>query len=447
MKEKLGRVLAWLSALAALVLIALALDWIPSRVAELPTETRFDPKALVDEASKSSRSEPARAKDAGPPAPREPLTAWSFPVCDAPEKGARVFSVPLGGAQALFIWCKGGFVRVDVSLHGEVPQAQKVARFPSRAELPGGVTAQDFDADGVLDLVLATAPPAQVLHRPGAGVFLLRGRQAGGYEAARALVETPVSAVAALPPEAGRGADLLVLTRGDLSAQRPGELWLFSGGTNLVRTAQQPLGLAPRDLVLARIGAGSERTVWSALPQAGRIHGVQLSSSGGRHGLGATHTVAFPGVQGVIAATSAEPSSVLLARNAQDIRRVGWENEQLSLSVWAEQVNVGPGVLADLDGDSGLEVLAVVDGGVVRVLGPSLTPPEELPLASSTVLDVATLRDDALRERAVAIVRGAETTTLSLIVLPKPPWLESSQLVVRPLEVSDLPGQAVVALE
>jgi hypothetical protein len=105
-------------------------------------------------------------------------------------------------------------------------------------------------------------------------------------------------------------------------------------------------------------------------------------------------------------------------------------------------------VLADLDGDSGLEVLAVVDGGVIRVLAPGLTPPEELTFAaSSSALDVATLRDDAARERAVALVREAETTKLYLFVLPRPPWSPDSELAVRRVEVTELAGQAVVALE
>jgi hypothetical protein len=448
-KEKLGRVLAWLSALAALLLVALALDGVPSRTAEPSEASPFDPSQLAAQAKavKSLARAPS-APDAAVDAP-PPLTAWSLPLCEAPEKGARIFTLSMGASPTLFVWCKGGFVRVDLSLRAETPQAQKTARFPSRAELPGGVTAQDFDADGVLDLVLATAPPAQVLHRPGAGVFFLRGRKAGGYEPARALVEAPVSALAAVPAEDGSGAALLVLTRGDVSAQRSGELWLFAGGANMQRVAQQPLGLGPRDLVIARLGTGPERTVWSALPLAGRIMGVPLSSAGaGKAGLGVTQTVAFPGVQGLLAPVLAE-SNVLLARDAQDVKRVIPDAPAPTLAPWAERVNLGPGVVADLDEDSRPEALAVVDGGIVRVLGPGQAEPEELELSPQfqSVLDVTVVRDEMARERGVVLVGERDTKMLGLLLLPRPPWKSPAQLIIQRAEVAEPAEQAVVALE
>ena len=57
------------------------------------------------------------------------------------------------------------------------------------------------------------------------------------------------------------------------------------------------------------------------------------------------------------------------------------------------------------------------------------------------------LRDDTARERAVALVRDAETTMLNLLVLPRPPWSANLELTVRRLEVGDPAGQAVVSLE
>ncbi|MFT3922497.1 MAG: hypothetical protein QM778_08185 [Myxococcales bacterium] len=443
MKQQLGRVLAWLSAVAAVVLLGVALDAVPSVTPEPPARVEFAARDLAQPVPDHAAPKKAPS-DAGAPRP-EPLKVWSFPVCEAPEKGARVYGLALGASQAAFVWCKGGYTRLDLSSVGELPQAQRGARFPSRAELPGGVTAHDFDADGVLDLVLATAPPPQVLHRPGAGAFLLRGRMAGGFEPARALVEAPVSAVAGLEVEGTGAAALAVLTRGDLTAQRPGELWLFAGGTSLTRVAQQPLGLGARDLVTARL-MGSGRSLWAALPQAGKLAGVEFLAASGKLAWGPLQSVAFPAVQGLIGKGAGEPSSLLLARDTADVRRLEAQADALALTPWAEHVNVGPGLLVDLDGDSQPEVLAVVDGGVARVFPSLRSAPEELDLPAHA-LDVASVRDQTARERALVLVRESDTGWLSLLLLPSPPWSQGSQVELQRLEVADAAGQAVVALD
>ncbi len=447
MREKLGRVIAWLAALSALVLLALALDWVPSRSAAPPIDSPFDETRLAEPIEPTHQNLEAQGAAAAQAA--LPLTVFSLPVCEAPEKGARVYSVPLGATPSLFVWCKGAFVRVDLSLRAEAPQAQRSARFPARAELPGGVVAQDFDADGVQDLILATAPPPQVLHRPGAGVFLVRGRKAGGYEPAVALVETPVSALFALPAEEGGAAQLVVLTRGDVSAQRPGELWLFAGGSTLRRVAQEPLGVGPRDLVVTQLGTGPERTVWSALPGAGRVLAVELSSTGGKVALGKPQDVAFAGVQGLIASAFAEPSSALFARDARDVKQVSAEGQGYVLVPFAERVNAGPGIVVDLDADSRAEVLAVIDGGVTRAFAAGQAEHEELALSGhfASVLDVTAVRDEAARERGVALAVERDSDMLSLLILPRPPWGEHAELIVQRVQVAEQAGHAVVALE
>jgi len=437
-------VLAWLSALAALTLLAVALDWIPSVRPTPASQVTFDPKDLVPPPAAPVGAQPEPVPDAGSKPP-EPLVVWSFPVCEAPAKGARLFALSLGTTQAAFVWCKGGYVRLDLSFSGDTPQGQRAARFPSRAELPGGVTAHDFDADGVLDLVLATAPPAQVLHRPGAGAFLVRGRQAGGFEAARALVEAPVSAVLGVEGEGARGAALALLTRGDLTAQRPGELWLFAGGPTPTRVAQLPLGIGARDLLLAR-SADGKRSLWAALPQAGKLAGAELVVDAGKWSWGPLRSVAFPAIQGLVGKGGVDTGAWFLARDTADLRRVDLQTEEPALTPWAERVNVGPGVLVDLDGNSQPEVLAVVEGGVARVFPAEQGAPEELELPLPA-LDVASVRDAAARERALILAQDAESGWLNLLMPPVPPWSAGREVVLRRLEVSELAGEAVVALE
>jgi hypothetical protein len=446
-RGKLARALAWLSALGGLGLIAVSLDWVPARQPEPPQRSRLEPRELVPPSPAAPPKSPSNAVDA-PAAP--PVLAWSIPLCDAPAKGARMFRVSLGGArETLFVWCKGEYLRLDLVLDEGEPRAQRVARFPVRAELPGGVVGADFDGDGVTDLVLGSAPPAQAVHRPGAGAFFVRGRREGGYEPARALVETPVSALAALALDEQPGNELLLLTRGDLTAQRAGELWLFQGGSGgFKRAAQIPLGLGPRDLVLLQGEGDSGRRALAALPQQGQLASIELVPAL-LSGQSATKQLSpAPGVQGLMADPGGA-SRLVLARDPTDVRRVPTEagaGSETTLQAWAPGASVGPGVVADLDGDSQPELLAVIAQGVARVLGPTAAE-EELSL-SGQVVDVTTLHDAAQRERAVALWIEPGSPQLSLVVLPRPPWSAGLKLSVRAGELRDAgEGLAVVALE
>ncbi len=434
----LGRALSGLAAASVVVFLAVALDVLPSATPDKPIEAKFDPDELVEHRSPAPASAPEDKQSPEPVA--EPLTGFRVPLCEAPAEGsARLYRAELeNGAEAHFVWCRGGYVRFDFTLDQGVLHAQRLARFPARVELPGGAAVADFDGDGVLDLLLGTSPPPLSIHRPGAGAFFVRGRKAGGYEAARALIETPVVGVLSLPAEGRPGSDFLILTRGDAPAQRPGDLFWFAGGLSPQRTAQLPLGLSPRDLVLS---SPTSRSLLVALPSSGTVLRVVLPQAAGS--ALTKQSLSVPGVQGLLADST---GSLILARDAKDLKRLSFEDE-LRAEAWAEGANVGPGVVLDLDGDSQLEVLARVEGGVARVTkGSDPEAVEELELPGE-VLDVSSLRDRARRTHALALVTPPGSKEMVLLVLPPSPWPSNRSLVFQQVEASEAASFAVVPLE
>ncbi len=441
MKDSLGRALSGLAAVSVVVFLAIALDLVPSSAPDKPSVTKFDPAELVERSNVAQGPAPSGAKEVVR-AVVEPLSVWRVPLCEVPVEGsARIYRADLeNGVEAHFVWCRGGYVRFDFALEQGVFRAQRLARFPARVELPGGVAVTDFDGDGVVDLLLGTSPPPLAIHRPGAGAFFVRGRKAGGYESARALIETPVSGVLALPAEGRPGSDFLVLTRGDASAQRPGDLVWFTGGLAFQRAAQISVGLSPRDLILS---TQPPRSVLLALPTAGMVLRVTLPQAGAAADSASKQTLNLKGVQGLLADAT---GSWVLARDAKDLKRVVFDDE-LSAEAWAEGANVGPGVVLDFDGDSQLEVLARVEGGVARVQkGVDPEALEELGLPGE-VLDVSTLRDSARRTHPVALSVPPGSKELVLLVLPPSPWQVDRPLAFQHVELSEAPSFAVVPLE
>lgn len=441
MRDSLGRILAGLALGAGAVLGALALDLVPARTPDAPIETPFDPANLVERSSDRAAEKPASDTPELAPPRAAPLSVFRVPVCEAPAQGtARIYRVSLAeGHEAHFIWCRGGFQRLDFALDAGGLRVQRIARFPSRAELPGGVTAADFDGDRLLDLLLGTASPASTVHRPGAGAFYVRGRQAGGFEAARALIEMPVVGVEALPSEGDKGHDFLVLTRGDTTAQRPGELWRFTGGVAFRKLWQLPVGLGPRDLVLV---ADTQNSVLIAQPSASSVLRLALSAAEAA-ALPTKQSLSVPGVQGLMVDSA---RTQVFARDARDLKQLHWGAE-LSAQSWAEGANVGPGVLVDFDGDGQLEVLARVAGGIAHAQkGASEEQMDELELPGDT-LDVSTLQDAARRSFPLVLATVPGTQELVVLVLPPPPWQAGRTLAFQGAEVTEGPGLAVVALE
>jgi hypothetical protein len=153
-------------------------------------------------------------------------------------------------------------------------------------------------------------------------------------------------------------------------------------------------------------------------------------------------SVALPGVQGLI--SEGRGRGPLFARDASHVWRV-LPGPEPQVERYAEAVNVGPSVLADLDGDAQPDVLSVVEDGVV-LLGGEKSAERELSLGAR-VLDVSSFRDASQAERAVALVVGPGSQQLGLALLPPLPWDDAQEVVLRPGEVRDVPGFASVPLE
>lgn len=435
----LGRVLGALAVLSAIALGWVALGWVPARAPEPPTRMALDLSRAQEPpvAAGSGESGESAAASAGAAAPT--VHATFLPLCKEPGQGGRLWQLPWSsGRPALLVWCEGGFTLVDLELGEGAARATRLARFRSRAELPGGAAAGDFDGDGALDLVLGTTVPPQVVHRPGAGAFWVRGRPQGGFEPAFVLAEISVSALATVPREGKAASDLLLLTRGNLTAQRPGELWLFKGGPAMQRVASLPLGLAPRDLLVRRADGGLE--AWVALGQPGALWRIPVGEIE-KGPQAARQVLPLLGVQGFV--QDARPDAPLLTRDARSVQRVT-SGAAPSHEVWADSVNAGPGTLADLNGDGQYDLLAVVEDGLVRISGDSRAV-EELPLPGKT-LDVTSLHDASGREHALVLSVPEGSGELGLLVLPDARW-GRDELVARPGEVRDSANFAQVTLE
>jgi hypothetical protein len=434
----LRRLLAGLGVLGALVLVLAAAGLIPAREPGPPRVEPFSVDKAVAPTSKVLQEE----RDAGA-APSARALRF-LPLCEAPAAGARWYRLALSVQQeGLLVFCKQGYeLFTPVERAGEFALT-RFARFKARGDLPGGAAAGDFDGDGQRDLVLGVAARPGVVHRSGAGVFWLRGRAQGGFEPARILAEISSSAIGSY----ARGANpdqLFVLTAGDVAAQRPAELWLFGREPSLSRKLVLPIGLDPRGLCL-RAGEGAAQVDAFVLTgQPGKLSRISFNLASPT-AVGEPAGVSVRGAQ----AFAHEPSSgdALFMRDATTLYRVQGGTAP-ALEAIAREAHIGPFVLIDLNADAKADVFAAVEAGVA-FLKDGVKPVEELTLPEDLkVLDVETLGSGAAERTPVALISGRpDPNTLSLLVLPAPPWKATAMPALLGAELDPGQGLAEVALE
>jgi hypothetical protein len=435
----LRRWLAGLSALGAFVLVLVAAGLIPP--AE-PEAARVEPFAVEKAVVPSSRVL-SKEPDSGP---LNTARALRFvPLCEAPAAGARWFKLPLSAERdALLVFCKQGYELFETAEQAGDLAFSRLARFKARGDLPGGAAAGDFDGDGQRDLVLGVASQRGVAHRSGAGVFWLRGRAQGGFEPARILAEISSVAIGAYARPGTRLDELFVLTSGDVAAQRPAELWLFGREPSLSRKHVLALGLDPRGLALR------------ASVQADHVNAFVLTGQPGRltratYSLAALAPVAEPATRELRGAQGFghEPSHAggLFLRDATSLYSVE-QGAALDIVPFAREARVGPFALTDLNGDEKPDVLAAIAGGVSWFSAVE-RPAEELMLPDDLeVLDAESVRGGETAAIPVLLVRGRpDAHTLSLVIMPAPPWQFSAMPALLGGELAPSPHPAEVALE
>lgn len=435
----------WAAALALLVLALFGL--LPLREPEPPKPVVFAPAKTV---------EPVRLPA---PSARAPLVSqlvlWSFPLCTKPSQGAKLFRVALGAERDAFVvWCQSEYLLLDVaaaSAPDAAPRVTRLGRFPARGELPGGALTLDLDGDATLDLALGVAPATGAIHRPFSGVFWLRGRPGGGYELPRALVEMPVVGLAAAELDGAPGSELMVLTRGDPVAQRPGELWLFAGGTSPTRAAVLQTALAPSDLVLGPAReAGPE--LWLTSTQPGSLVRFRFTresppGAGTPPGTGWTKPerteLGLRGVQSFVAGP--RDDRALLVRGVNTVQRLESEAAP-KLTPWLEQVELGPSAWLRSAQDGKPVVFGATQTGFSWLRGDKRNE-RSLPVGTR-VLDVSSSGAGAAHARAVLLIETEEQgPNLALVVLPVDVRDEASEVELRSGAVEAAPSEAHLALE
>lgn len=429
------QLLAVLSVLGALVLVLVAAGLVPAREPEPPRSEPFSVDKAVVPTSRVLQEE----RDAGAASSARALRF--LPLCEAPAAGARWYRLALSAQQeGLLVFCKQAYeLFTPVERAGEFALT-RFARFKLRGDLPGGAAAGDFDGDGQRDLVLGVAARPGVVHRSGAGVFLLRGRAQGGFEPARILAEISSAAIGGYAR--AQADQLFVLTAGDVAAQRPAELWLFGREPSLARKQVLQVGLDPRGLLL-RAGAGAEQSdAYVLTGQPGKLWRATFSLTSA---VGEPVGVNVRGAQ----AFAHEPSfgEALFMRDATTLYRVQ-AGAPPTLETFAREAHVGPFVLGDLDANLKPDVFAAVEAGVTFLAGGD-EPAQELTLPEDLrVLDVETLAGAGSERTPVALISGRpDTNTLSLLVLPPPPWKATAMPALLGAELDPGQGLAEVALE
>lgn len=425
------------------MLVAVAAGLVPAREPDAPEREAFSVEKTLPPQSTLSRAVVEPPTKAAAPKRARPLLPL-LPLCEAPERGARWYELALvQGQTSLLVWCKQGYELYALREASGGPELVRLGRFKARGELPGGAVAGDFDADGHVDLALGVAAREGVVHRSGAGVYWVRGRAQGGFEPARALAETSSVALAAIPAPAG-GDELVLLTAGDVAAQRPGELWSFTRTPALARQRVVPAGLDPRGLAL-RPGADPNAVeAWVLSGQPGRLDRFALDLATHELRPDRASSLALRGAQALAHEPAAE--GALFVRDATSIQRVE-RAAAPQLSAYADGAHVGPFALTDLDGDLKLDVFSALDDGVAWLVAGA--PAQELALpAELKVLDVETATLGG-KNVALALVRGPEPTLLSLVIVPPPPWKAdtASQLELVRSEPRQAESLANVALE
>jgi hypothetical protein len=150
------------------------------------------------------------------------------------------------------------------------------------------------------------------------------------------------------------------------------------------------------------------------------------------------------GVQGF--AHEPTPEGALFVRDATSVYRLLLGSAP-ALTPYAQQANVGPFVVSDLDADLKPDLLAAVEDGVAWLVEGHEHRERTLP-AELKVLDVETVKDAAGQQRSLVLVAGKpDRATLALLLLPRPPWNRSLELSLARGETLDAQGVAEVALE
>ena len=426
----------WLTGVAGVAALALVLSlfglW-PRRASHAVPATRFEAALAVERAR---LPEPATVAT-----PSNRLQLPAFAVRTAPRSGARMFRLALTADRDAFaVWCGSEFVLVDVQLRNGAPVVTRSARFPARGELPGGAAALDLDRDGTSDLVLGVAPAVGVTHRAFSGVFWLRGRVAGGYEPAQPLVETPTIALLAADLDAQPGSELVVLTRGDVAAQRPGELFVFSGGVSPKRAAVLPAVLAPTDLALGEAGP-TATDLWVVSAQPGALVRLRLPRDAAGWSAPARSELALRGAQAFVPGPRA--GARLFVRDVLGVHAV--ESDPPRLTPVQAEARVGPA--AWLEADRKPALFGASDHGFTWFEGGSGTARERTLPDGVRVVDASSLSASP-EARAVLLVSTAEEPArLSLVVLPSVLRGEASEVTLRPGSVETPPGAPHVPLE
>ena len=437
MKKGLVDSLAVTASLGAFCLVAAAIGFLPAEQPSRVKREAFD-VSMAREPSRPASLQGVEADEAPP--------AFSFALCRAGE-GPRLYPLTLRpGHDALLVWCRGGYRLFEVAFEGNASVAlTRVASFAAFGELPGGATAGDFDADGQIDLALATAPRPSVVHRSKTGVYWLRGRAQGGFEPARSLVESPAVALATLPRERPDADALVVLTRGDAVAQRPGQLWLFEHEKALVRTTTVSTLLAPRDLLL-RPAKGGGVAAWVLSTTASTVMRVSLLPRADDDPP-SSQKLTVRGPLGFVGGL-ADANAPLLVWAAQGVQRVIDEGEvEAKLEPQLEDASVGPTLRLDLDGDHTADLLSVVQSGI------AWSAQGEGPLAELSlkrqVIDLSVVRDPAGQLRPVALSTGGEGEgeILTLLVLPPGPWESAASPRIQEGALREVASPSDVALQ
>lgn len=375
--------------------------------------------------------------------PSHRLSLWSFPICERPASGARLYPLSLGDRPAFAVWCRSEYVLVAIDGTEAAPEVTRLARFPARGELPGGAATLDLDGDGVRDLVLGVAPALGVAHRSFSGAYWLRGRAQGGFELPRTLAETPTVALLALDLDGKPGDELALLTRGDAAAQRPGELWLFVGGTSPTRAAVIPTGLLPSDL--AAVPREHESELWVVTTQPGALVRLRFGRDSQSWASPGRELLALRGAQAFVGAPRAQ--STLYVRDPSDVHALE-SDPTPRLTPWMAQAFVGPAAWLDLERASGPLLVGATAAGFATFRSPKSGRRERALPAGVRVADVSSAAALAGAPRGLLLVEHeGQPGQLALVLLPSDLRDEATEVTLRSGPVRGAPAEARVALE
>jgi hypothetical protein len=316
-----------------------------------------------------------------------------------------------------------------------------------RSEI-GAIAAGDVDGDGQPDLVVALVDPGERA-RSGA-VFFIPRDTTGAFARPRNLA--PLRGVAArIQALDDRPGDEIVVVHGPpVASRRPGEVWLFGGGTTPSRVALQRVGVGPRALTVVDLDRdGHEDLVVTTADPLG----VEVLFGDGRSGF--LRSLALP-VQGATGGAVGDldgdgaPELLLVGESAVVIRAM---NAAL-LAPSAVELPRGLRDLAivDVDGDGRRELVGYAHPRLLAFDGPALLVPAVPPDLSPTVSGVSPVEAAAGLTPRLLRSFGADDPVPTTIVFDDfdadgradAAWLEQPKMDQAPalVLVSDVTGLA-----